>query len=402
MPISDDIKEALSSMHCESLKNRFTRLQNRVLDQMPKNLRGCDHSVIDAVIRKTNGYNYASCRLSFSDLADISGHKIRNIKNAVKRLREIGILCVLPKEKKTATNEYYIDPYWNTEKSIRKQLEAIYEQEKNDISGPCLLEEFSEENNIEQEMETEILHNEQIEDHSEQQSEITDIKNAEPINKPTDSETDQSENKINAKEFVKGLISSMRDDSTRHLCSDQFCTSALNSNDLDPCIGLKKQTYTTDEKKNVCYKISLETGIGNSLLNRYIEKYGLEYLTDMLEIIEDFKHDNPLSNPAGYFTMALKQNYQPSKRLRLKRENQKRISMQEYENSQKLIEQEKIELAEAANAMIISEKRSKLSDCEYRDFREKAKQMLIEQGAKSYFILDNAIESQINMLLLAD
>lgn len=402
MNISADIRDILEMRHNESIKIRFTRVQNNILDNMPAKLPASDRAILDAVIRKTNGYNYATCKLSFKKLANLSGYNQRTVKTSVRKLCAIGILCVLPKNKKNDINEYYIDPYWNTDKSIKKQLDGLLEEKEKPSSGPCPIQEFDFIAN--KDLPSDEENNEAIDNKTESgvddspEKICTDYK-ATDIN-PEDTE---SKNQIDAKAFVKGLISTISDDTTRHLCSDHFSTTLLNSNDFNININLKKQTDVPDEKKaDVCFSASIQTGMKRSKIDYYMGKYGFEYFSEKLEIFKDFKIDHVLSNPAGYFTKAIEENYQSSKRLRDKWNAKKRSEKQELEQREKSLREKEEKLQEDLRAQILTQKKSNLSDCEYSELKEKAKQMLVNQGANPYFILSNAIESQINLILLND
>jgi hypothetical protein len=425
MSIYDQQREILNMRHSDSLKNRFTRVQNHILDNMPRNLSASDRAVIDCVVRNSNGYNYATCKLSFSEISKITEYETRTIQSSVKKLRAIGILCVLEKTSVTSKNEYYIDPYWNTDQSIKKQLEALEtleeKHESDPISGPCLLESTNDEIDIESDVEENCTQAE-----SKESLAIPDLQNnpekIEQTNNENDVYSDRSENSTptendhadhqnddekieETKEFVESLVSSITENPTTQVSSDLSNVSALKGQ--GPGTGFKIQTYTQEQIKNVCKKFS-QTFPDDRLddydaddykfISGLIRKYGYDMCISELNLLAEYRKHTKILNARGIFTSSLANNYIAPLRLRQKLESDKYWQRKADESRQRSVAmlktREEIEKRRSDTEKAISN----LTELQLAEIRKIAYEQLIAEGQPPAFV-QFALDARVNELI---
>jgi hypothetical protein len=382
---------------------------------MPHHLSSCDRAVLDSVIRNTNGYNYATCKLSFKDIADITSFQRRNVITSVKRLCVIGILCTLEKNTKISINEYYIDPYWNTDESIKKQLENIQKEKPSPklSPGPCLIEDKEIDMESQSELEIEIIENPTPGEYPAAEDDKIETENVIEIytvkinsdRDQSDSEKNQDSIEIETKAFVKSLISNMPDDSTRHACSDQQGTCALN--DHDPGTSFKKQTYTREQIKNVCKKFNL--AFPDDRLDDYnpddykfiailLKKYGFDLCMTELKLLGEYRKHTKILNARGIFVSSLAYNYIEPLRLRQKIDADRYWQRKADESHKQHADMMKTHQEIEARRNNADDAKSKLSDSQLAELRKRAYDQLIAEGQPAAFI-QFALESRINELI---
>jgi hypothetical protein len=359
----------------------FTPVPNRYFKMKP-NLTQAEALICDCVIRETYGWHKASAEITNSEFVKKTRLSERAIITAKKKLQSQGILCIVNSDRAgRSASIYYIDIFYDETKP----------PPQTDPYQPVQTEPTTESINT-----------------SEQLMEILSSV-VQPADVTTESPSlDMQETNAADAEFP--VSQNVENPNQKSFPEDRITekTSVLQYQGTDHGPDINNKTNKAEEIKKkaafVCKVFDQKFGVDLDYKSavQLVEKYGVEYCEEKLNIVVNLAKCRKVINPIGLFVSAITSDYQPPKHVRekLAADRRARIAVENSYIKHKQMEKE-LKEREYLNSLV-AQYRQQIEDQEASELRQRAKEELLEQGIKGIFISDFIIDRQINHIIKRD
>ena len=280
-------------VHTTAHQEPYTKYPNRYNDVIKPQLTDTQRDICDVVIRMTYGWHQTSAAISNSVFIRKTNKTKQGIIKAKKQLEEIGILIVLEKGGGSKTSEYmldlwYDDPDRSVKASIIRQEEQLEEMEDS-------LSEEQEDIPKSQVVELES-YTPEAEDLDQEISDTGSVGNPCAIE-----DSEPPTGKLSLPPYKEDLNNNILSKKEKHTVTD--------SEDEKTKSEKKKATATVRYK---FFSIFPETREKDDwqFFGWIAKEYGLDICLEKLNYMKEHYKQHEITNPKGFFRMALVKDYQ--------------------------------------------------------------------------------------------